>query len=80
MVSVLDESIGNITQALERLGLLDDTIIFFTSDVSEHDHHILIFVIIYKSFFLVFKNGGAIYAAGRNYPLRGGKLRFWKKI
>jgi arylsulfatase A-like enzyme len=33
MVSVLDESVGNLTQALERLGLLEDTIIFFTSDV-----------------------------------------------
>ena len=33
MVSVLDESIGNLTKALQRFGLLDDTIIFFTSDV-----------------------------------------------
>lgn len=33
MVSILDEVIGNMTQALEKNGLLDDTLIFFTSDV-----------------------------------------------
>ena len=34
MVSVLDEAVGNLTNALERLKLLDNTIIFFTSDVT----------------------------------------------
>ena len=34
MVSLLDEAVGNLTSALRRLNLLDDTIIFFTSDVS----------------------------------------------
>ena len=33
MVSVLDCAVGNITKALKRLGLFDNTIIFFTSDV-----------------------------------------------
>lgn len=47
-VSILDESIGNITMKLKELDLLDNTLIFFTSD-----------------------NGGAVYTAGRNYPLRG---------
>jgi arylsulfatase A-like enzyme len=33
MITVLDESIFNITNALEKNGMLDDTIIVFTSDV-----------------------------------------------
>jgi len=33
MITVLDESIMNITKALEKNGMLDDTIIVFTSDV-----------------------------------------------
>ena len=33
MVSLLDSAVGNMTKALKRFGLLDDTIIFFTSDV-----------------------------------------------
>ena len=41
MVSVLDESVGNLTTALEKLGLLEDTIIFFTSDVNEAFFQIL---------------------------------------
>ena len=51
MVTILDEAIGNITKKLEELNLLNDTLIFFTSD-----------------------NGGATYASGRNFPLRGGKM------
>jgi hypothetical protein len=34
MVSLLDEAVGNLTRTLSRLNLLDDTIIFFTSDVA----------------------------------------------
>ena len=34
MLNIMDESVGNLTSALERLGYLEDTIIFFTSDVS----------------------------------------------
>jgi arylsulfatase B len=34
MVSVLDESVGNITKTLEEQGILDDTYIIFMSDVS----------------------------------------------
>ena len=33
MISLLDESILNITRDLERNNMLDDSIIFFTSDV-----------------------------------------------
>lgn len=51
MVSLMDEAIGNITRKLQELDMLNDTIIFFTSD-----------------------NGGATYASGRNFPLRGGKM------
>jgi arylsulfatase A-like enzyme len=47
-VSMLDETIGNITSKLKELDMLDNTLIFFTSD-----------------------NGGAVYTAGRNFPLRG---------
>ena len=47
-VTLLDEAIGNITSKLKELDMLDNTLIFFTSD-----------------------NGGAVYTAGRNFPLRG---------
>jgi len=32
MVTILDEAIGNITQKLKDLDMLDDTLIVFTSD------------------------------------------------
>ena len=35
MVSVLDEAFGNVTTALEQRGLLDNTLLIFTSDVSK---------------------------------------------
>ena len=38
MVSVLDEAFGNITAALERQGLMDNTLLIFTSDVSTSIH------------------------------------------
>lgn len=47
-LSILDESIGNITTKLKELNMLNDTVIVFTSD-----------------------NGGGVYTAGRNFPLRG---------
>ena len=34
MVSVLDEAFGNVTAALEEQGLMDNTLLIFTSDVS----------------------------------------------
>jgi hypothetical protein len=33
MVSLLDDSVANLTRALEKNGMLDDTLIVFTSDV-----------------------------------------------
>lgn len=33
MISLLDDSIGNLTDTLEEKGLLHDTLIFFMSDV-----------------------------------------------
>lgn len=33
MVSLLDDSIANLTRALEKNGMLDDTLLVFTSDV-----------------------------------------------
>ncbi len=39
MTTLLDESIYNITKALENNGMLDDTLIVFTSDVlAKHFH------------------------------------------
>lgn len=35
MVSALDEAIGNITDQLRESGMYDDTLIVFTSDVSQ---------------------------------------------
>ena len=32
MVSLMDEAIGNITRKLQELDMLNDTLIFFTSD------------------------------------------------
>jgi hypothetical protein len=68
MVSILDESIGNLTRALEHRGMLDDTIIIFMSDVrmnyshaqthntTQHNtHSIFFFTFIYLLFvFFVF--------------------------
>ena len=34
MVLAMDTAIGNVTDALESAGMLDDTVIVFTSDVS----------------------------------------------
>lgn len=32
MVSLLDDVIGNLTEKLDKLGMLEDTLIFFISD------------------------------------------------
>lgn len=50
LISLLDETVGNLTKVLNEKGLTDNTLIYFMSD-----------------------NGAETYAAGRNYPLRGGK-------
>jgi arylsulfatase A-like enzyme len=33
MVQLLDDSVANLTRALQKNGMLDDTLIVFTSDV-----------------------------------------------
>ena len=35
MASIMDEAIGNLTEALIRKGIYNDTLIIFTSDVSK---------------------------------------------
>ena len=39
MVTALDDAIGNLTESLKQAGLFDNTLIIFTSDVS--NTHIL---------------------------------------
>ena len=36
MVTALDDAIGNLTNSLQQNGLMDNTIIIFTADVSFH--------------------------------------------
>lgn len=74
MVNMLDESVLNITRDLERNNMLENTIIFFSSDV-----RIILDIFFYvcdsleNFLFLFLKNGGDISDYQRNYPLRGGK-------
>jgi arylsulfatase A-like enzyme len=44
MVSLLDIAIGKMKKALKRFGLLDDTIIFFPSDVILNNNLVLLLI------------------------------------
>ncbi len=39
MLTCEDEGIGNVTDALHKMGMMDNTIIVFTSDNGEPDYH-----------------------------------------
>lgn len=71
MVSLLDEAIANLTNSLEKNGLLDNSILVFTSDVIKNFYTKILFFFI--KYFLLNQNGGAILDHQRNFPLRGGK-------
>ena len=36
MVSALDEAVGNVTAVLKEKGILDDAVLFFTTDVNNY--------------------------------------------
>mmetsp|Transcript_29351 Transcript_29351/g.32609 ORF Transcript_29351/g.32609 Transcript_29351/m.32609 type:complete len:530 (+) Transcript_29351:15-1604(+) len=64
MVTFMDESIGNITQALKDKGMYDDTLIVFSSDNGGPTP--------FRGL-ESFTNGGA-----SNFPLKGGKQSDWE--
>jgi len=62
MLSCMDEGIGNVTAALTKKGLLDNTFIVFTTDNGGP----------------VPDTPGGDYVGSRNFPLRGGKHSIWE--
>ena len=62
MLSCMDEGIGNVTAALKAKGLLDSSLIVFTTDNGGPTP----------------KTPGGDYVGSRNYPLRGGKHSIWE--
>ena len=40
MVSALDEAVGNVTAVLKQKGILDDAVLFFTTDVRKIIYYI----------------------------------------
>merc|ERR1712023_132387 len=62
MVSAMDEGIGNVTSALQAKGMLDNSVIVFSTDNGGP----------------VPDTPGGDYAGASNYPLRGGKHSIWE--
>lgn len=62
MVSAMDEGIGNVTSALQAKGMLDNSVIVFSTDNGGP----------------VPDTPGGDYAGSSNYPLRGGKHSIWE--
>ena len=62
MLTCMDEGIGNVTNALKTKGMLDDTLIVFTTDNGGP----------------VPDTPGGDYVGSRNFPLRGGKHSIWE--
>ena len=62
MLSCLDEGLGNVTTALADKGMLNDTLVIFTTDNGGP----------------VPDTPGGDYVGSRNYPLRGGKHSIWE--
>jgi hypothetical protein len=52
MVSMLDDTIANLTKAFEKKNILDNTIIIFTSDVTLYFESVYVLIYeLFKSFF-----------------------------
>jgi arylsulfatase A-like enzyme len=62
MVSAMDEGIGNVTNALRAKGMLDNSVIVFSTDNGGPTPD----------------TPGGDYAGSSNYPLRGGKHSIWE--
>ena len=58
----MDEGVGNLTSALNAKGMLDNTLIVFSTDNGGP----------------VQDTPGGDYVGSRNYPLRGGKHSIWE--
>jgi len=63
----MDDSVGYIVSKMKDLGLYDNTIFLFTSDVSSNICKIV------KSFKKIYQNGGHQATGGYNKPLARGK-------
>ncbi|CAK0839965.1 unnamed protein product, partial [Prorocentrum cordatum] len=62
MLSCLDEGLGNVTGALRAKGMLEDTLVIFTTDNGGPSSGRV----------------GGDYIGSSNYPLRGGKHSIWE--
>lgn len=62
MLTCMDEGIGNVTRALARAGMLEDSVIIFTTDNGGPS----------------LDSPGLDYTGSSNYPLRGGKHSIWE--
>merc|ERR1712137_1116095 len=62
MVSCMDEGIGNVTKALDAKGMLENSVIIFSTDNGGPTPD----------------TPGGDYAGSSNYPLRGGKHSIWE--
>ena len=88
MVSAVDETIGAIYDALEETGMLDNTLIAFSSDVSStYLVYKMTFLKLetkcltlrmYLIVFLCFSQNGGEPGGSSNYPLRGSKISIWE--
>eukprot|EP00937_MAST-01D_sp_MAST-1D-sp2_P007256 g7256.t1 len=62
MLSCMDEGLGNVTAALEAKGMLENTLVVFTTDNGGP----------------VPDTPGGDYVGSRNFPLKGGKHSIWE--
>eukprot|EP01006_Ploeotia_vitrea_P060009 TRINITY_DN75143_c0_g1_i1.p1 TRINITY_DN75143_c0_g1~~TRINITY_DN75143_c0_g1_i1.p1 ORF type:complete len:527 (+),score=79.25 TRINITY_DN75143_c0_g1_i1:32-1612(+) len=62
MLSCMDEGIGNVTKALKKVGMYDNTLFVFTTDNGGP----------------MPDSPGGDYVGSRNWPLRGGKHSIWE--
>jgi len=70
MIAAMDEGIGNVIQVLEENGMLENTLIIYTSDVSK-----LTFT---QSNSHSLKNGANVVGSGSNLPFKMGKATMFE--